>query len=54
MSQSVKDDESRAAIEVLFPNTTNAQYLKPVQAPEYLNPNGFYTIGRWAEFLDPG
>ena len=53
MSQSVKDDESRAAIEVLFPNAINGQYPKPAQAPEYLNPNSFYTIGRWGELLDP-
>jgi hypothetical protein len=53
MSQSVKDAESRGAIEVLFPNATNCQHLKPFQAPEYLNPNGFYTVGRWGEFPDP-
>jgi hypothetical protein len=53
MSQSIKDDESRSAIEMLFPNATNGQYPKPVPAPEYLNPDGFYTIGQWGEFLDP-
>ena len=53
MSQSVKDDEFRAAIEVLFPNVVNGHYAKSAQAPEYLDPKGFYTIGRWGELLDP-